>query len=89
MKQTYEEIIHFINELPKTEFYNNPEIIKRFLSEYNKYHLPNELIEKIEEDHENIVKMSADCKIIKFKEPFKYICKTKHDTNPVVINIIV
>lgn len=73
LKMNYGDIIHFLNELPKSEFYNNPEMAKQFVKKYKELQLREELMEKLETEHETILKTSDKCEATNFEGPFRYI----------------
>ena len=73
LKMNYEEIIRFLNELHKTEFYNNPEIVRLFKLKYEQFHLTKSLLEKLEKEHTAIEEMSNQCKVIEFDTSYGYV----------------
>jgi len=87
LKMSYENIIHFLNELPKSEFYNNPEIARQFVEKYSYFKLTKELMQKLNEEHENILSMSDNYKLIPLKDPFKYILFEGKERKPVRIKL--
>jgi hypothetical protein len=73
LKMNYGSIIHFLNALPKSEFYNNPEMVRQFLDKYSYFKLTKELMQKLNKEHEDILTMSDNYQLIPFKGQFKYI----------------
>jgi len=86
LKMNYEEIVHFLNELPKTEFFNNPEISRLFMQKCkSEYRITDDLMEKLENEHNNIIEMASEYKVIpKSKERFVYYIGNKQ--NPISVN---
>eukprot|EP00826_Nyctotherus_ovalis_P053060 TRINITY_DN6834_c0_g1_i5.p1 TRINITY_DN6834_c0_g1~~TRINITY_DN6834_c0_g1_i5.p1 ORF type:complete len:236 (+),score=69.69 TRINITY_DN6834_c0_g1_i5:3-710(+) len=78
LRMNYEEIVHHLNELPKTEFYNNPEIVRLFVKRYDKWKISKDLLNKLEREYEDIKEMSKSYKMKEFKETFKCFIENKN-----------
>jgi len=73
----YEGIVQFLSELPRTDFFNNPEIVKKFKDRIKYFNITSELLNRLNEEHNEIVIMSQKCMNIQHppRQPFKhYIC---------------
>ena len=73
----YEEIVQFLNEIPKTEFFNNPEMVKQFLVKYDEFAVNQTLDKRLQEEHINILHKDLESIRVKgkSKEPFKHFVR--------------
>jgi len=78
LKMGYEGIVHLLNELPKSEFYNNPEIVALFVKKYNNWKMSKSLLAKLKQEYEDIKQMSKEHKIEEFEGSFKCFVKNKN-----------
>ena len=58
----YEIIIQFMNELPKTNFFNSESIIKQFRKITKRFNITQELMDQLTMEYNNICLMSKEYK---------------------------
>ncbi len=62
----YEQLVQFVNELPRTEFFSDPEIGRLYRLGVGKYNVTEELLGRLEGEHEQVRRMSKEYKNIGF-----------------------
>jgi len=70
----YEEIVYFLNELPKTGFFDNKIVAQKYDETKKDYKISDELLNKLIYEYKEICQMSKQYKnMVKYSStPFKY-----------------
>ncbi|MDR3549345.1 MAG: hypothetical protein P4M11_13960 [Candidatus Pacebacteria bacterium] len=70
----YEMIVPFLNELPKTDFFSNPEIVKSYREHINDFNVSQALLDRLNDEHSYICVMSTEYKHITRppRQPFRH-----------------
>ncbi len=58
----YEELVQFINELPKTDFFNSPAIEKEYKARIKDFNITQGLLDKLNAEFSQICTMSKEYK---------------------------
>jgi len=71
----YEDFIKFIGEIIKNDFFFNNGVVKEYEEKSKRYDITPELLDYLEEEHNEIIQFSRTCRLSENKEPFyHYIC---------------
>lgn len=70
----YEQIVQFLNDLPKTDFFDNPENVIEYKAKVNNFNVNQNLLDKLNEEYKIICEMSKNYvnDIKPPQTPFKY-----------------
>ncbi|MDR3547351.1 MAG: hypothetical protein P4M11_03585 [Candidatus Pacebacteria bacterium] len=71
---SYEPLVQFLNELPKTDFFSNPEIEKKYRQHINDFNVTEALLDRLNDEHSYICVMSQEYKkeAKPSRQPFKH-----------------
>lgn len=76
----YEQLIQFLNELPKTDFFDNLDIVQEYKGKIKEFNVNTDILDKLNEEFKLIFEMSQNYEnVIKPPNPpFKhYTSKNK------------
>ena len=75
----YETMVQFLGELPKTDFFSNPEVEKQFYRKINEFNVTQELLDELNREHAYICTMSNECNNTgkMMQKPFKHFIPAK------------
>ena len=70
----YEELVQFLSELPKTNFFHDAEVAKQYRQHVKDFNVTQDLLEKLNDEYKYIFTMSSDYKNIPRppQRPFKH-----------------
>lgn len=87
LKFGYEDIVQFINELPRTEFFYSEDIRKEYQKSIKRFNIPQSLLDRLNLEYKQICSMSQEYKNTAKKSSafmFKHFIKDKQNKNQAV-----
>ena len=88
LKLNSEEIAKLLTKLPMTDFFSSTEIEKTYLKEIGRYNVTQKLLEKLDDEHNNIRSISKEYRISTKlpRLPFKHYIKYNYKVIPVYLS---
>ncbi len=87
VKMTCEDLVQFLNELPKTDFFNSPEIEKEYRRRIKEFNISRGLLDELNAEYDRICRMSKEYKNSASKpagSSYRYFIRTAGEENKLV-----